>query len=75
VWTRAHGIAVSDRGRIPASVAEQYQAAGKTPDLAWYAAESSQFCLRRPRRLRRPETAYDPCSRTRGRATYPPSCR
>ena len=28
-WARAHGIAVSDRGRIPASVAEQYQAAGK----------------------------------------------
>jgi hypothetical protein len=28
-WARAHGIAVSDRGRIPASVAEQYEAAGK----------------------------------------------
>ena len=28
-WAKAHGIAVSDRGRIPASVAEQYQAAGK----------------------------------------------
>ena len=28
-WARAHGIAVSDRGRIPASVAEQDQAAGK----------------------------------------------
>ncbi len=26
-WARARGIAVSDRGRIPASVAEQYQAA------------------------------------------------
>ena len=25
-WARANGIAVSDRGRIPASVAEQYQA-------------------------------------------------
>ena len=25
-WARAHGIAVSDRGRIPASVAEQFQA-------------------------------------------------
>jgi hypothetical protein len=33
----------------------------KTPDLGWYAAESSRLCLRRPRRLRRPETAYDPC--------------
>jgi len=25
-WAKANGIAVSDRGRIPASVAEQYQA-------------------------------------------------
>jgi Lsr2 len=24
-WARAHGIAVSDRGRIPAAVAEQYR--------------------------------------------------
>lgn len=28
-WAKDHGIAVSDRGRIPASVAEQYQAAAK----------------------------------------------
>jgi hypothetical protein len=28
-WAKAHGIAVSDRGRIPASVAEQYHAASK----------------------------------------------
>ena len=28
-WAREHGIAVSDRGRIPASVAERYQAAAK----------------------------------------------
>ena len=27
VWAKDHGIAVSDRGRIPASVVEQYQAA------------------------------------------------
>jgi nucleoid-associated protein Lsr2 len=27
-WAKEHGLAVSDRGRIPASVAEQYQAAG-----------------------------------------------
>jgi hypothetical protein len=26
-WAKIHGIAVSDPGRIPASVAEQYQAA------------------------------------------------
>ena len=26
-WAKAHGIEVSDRGRIPAGVAEQYQAA------------------------------------------------
>jgi hypothetical protein len=26
-WAKDHGIAVSDRGRIPASVVEQYQAA------------------------------------------------
>jgi hypothetical protein len=26
-WAKAHGIAVSGRGRIPASVAEQYRAA------------------------------------------------
>jgi Lsr2 len=29
-WARTQGIAVSDRGRIPASVIEQYQAAAKT---------------------------------------------
>jgi hypothetical protein len=28
-WAKDHGIAVSERGRIPASVAEQYQAAAK----------------------------------------------
>jgi nucleoid-associated protein Lsr2 len=28
-WTKDHGIAVSDRGRIPASVVKQYQAATK----------------------------------------------
>ena len=28
-WAREHGIAVSARGRIPVSVVEQYQAAGK----------------------------------------------
>jgi len=27
-WAKAHGLAVSERGRIPASVVEQYQAAG-----------------------------------------------
>jgi hypothetical protein len=27
VWAKDHGIAVSERGRIPASVVEQYQAA------------------------------------------------
>jgi Lsr2 len=27
-WAREHGLAVSERGRIPASVVEQYQAAG-----------------------------------------------
>jgi hypothetical protein len=26
-WAKEHGLAVSDRGRIPASVAEQYRAA------------------------------------------------
>jgi hypothetical protein len=26
-WAKEHGIAVSERGRIPASVAEQYEAA------------------------------------------------
>jgi Lsr2 len=26
-WAKDHGIAVSDRGRIPASVADQYEAA------------------------------------------------
>ena len=30
-WARNQGIAVSDRGRIPASVIEQYQAAAETP--------------------------------------------
>ena len=29
-WARNQGIAVSDRGRIPASVIEQYQAAART---------------------------------------------
>jgi hypothetical protein len=28
-WAREHGIAVSERGRIPVSVVEQYQAAAK----------------------------------------------
>jgi hypothetical protein len=28
VWAKAHGLAVSERGRIPASVVEQYHAAG-----------------------------------------------
>ncbi|HEY5989117.1 MAG TPA: Lsr2 family protein [Streptosporangiaceae bacterium] len=28
-WAKEHGIAVSDRGRIPASVVERYQAATK----------------------------------------------
>ena len=28
-WAKDHAIAVSDRGRIPASVVEQYQAAAK----------------------------------------------
>ena len=28
-WAKDQGIAVSDRGRIPASVVEQYQAASK----------------------------------------------
>jgi hypothetical protein len=27
-WAKEHGLAVSERGRIPAGVAEQYQAAG-----------------------------------------------
>ena len=27
-WAKDHGLAVSERGRIPASVIEQYQAAG-----------------------------------------------
>ena len=30
-WAKDHGIAVSDRGRIPASVVEQYEAAAKGP--------------------------------------------
>jgi hypothetical protein len=30
-WAKNQGIAVSDRGRIPASVIEQYQAAAKRP--------------------------------------------
>ena len=29
-WAKDHGIAVSERGRIPASVVEQYQAAPAT---------------------------------------------
>jgi Lsr2 len=31
-WAKDHGIAVSERGRIPASVVEQYQAAAQEPD-------------------------------------------
>jgi hypothetical protein len=27
-WAKEHGLAVSERGRIPASVVEQYHAAG-----------------------------------------------
>jgi len=29
-WAKEHGLAVSERGRIPASVVDQYQAAGKS---------------------------------------------
>ena len=29
-WAKGHGINVSDRGRIPASVTEQYEAATRT---------------------------------------------
>jgi nucleoid-associated protein Lsr2 len=28
-WAKEHGVAVSERGRIPASVLEQYRAAGR----------------------------------------------
>src|SRR5690348_9587475 len=28
-WAKQHGLAVSERGRIPASVMEQFQAAGR----------------------------------------------
>jgi Lsr2 len=28
VWAKEHGVAVSERGRIPANVVEQYDAAG-----------------------------------------------
>jgi hypothetical protein len=28
-WAKEHGIAVNERGRIPANVAEQYEAAGR----------------------------------------------
>jgi hypothetical protein len=30
-WAKSQGITVSDRGRIPASVIEQYQATARTP--------------------------------------------
>ena len=30
-WAKARGLLVSDRGRIPASIADQYQAATKRP--------------------------------------------
>lgn len=30
-WARNHGVAVSNRGRIPASVVQQYEAATKGP--------------------------------------------
>jgi hypothetical protein len=30
-WAREHGIEISERGRIPASVTEQYQAAAAAP--------------------------------------------
>jgi Lsr2 len=41
-WARNQGIAVSDRGRIPASVIEQYQAAAKRPDTAQTTASPRQ---------------------------------
>jgi hypothetical protein len=43
-WAKDHGIAVSERGRIPASVLEQYQTATKQP---------GKPSGRRPRRTRR----------------------
>ena len=30
-WAKAHGLAVSDRGRIPASVVDQYEATARRP--------------------------------------------
>jgi hypothetical protein len=43
-WAKDHGIAVSERGRIPASVVEQYQAAAEEP---------GKTSDRRPARTRR----------------------
>jgi hypothetical protein len=43
-WAKGHGIAVSERGRIPASMVEQYQAAAKEP---------GKTSGRRPARTRR----------------------
>jgi Lsr2 len=43
-WAKDHGIAVSERGRIPASVVEHYQAAAQEPD---------KTSDRRPARTRR----------------------
>jgi hypothetical protein len=43
-WAKDHGIAVSERGRIPASVVEQYQGAAREP---------GKTSDRRPARTRR----------------------
>jgi hypothetical protein len=43
-WAKGHGIAVSERGRIPASVVEQYRAAAEEP---------GKTSDRRPARTRR----------------------
>ena len=42
-WAKAHGIAIIERGRIPATFVEQYQAASKDAD-----APDQQGLLRHP---------------------------
>ncbi len=61
VWAKDHGIAVSDRGRIPGSEVERYQAAdpalattlargspGRGPQPGWPRRERPRLRRRRP---------------------------
>jgi nucleoid-associated protein Lsr2 len=57
-WARAQGIAISDRGRIPASVVEQYEAAAR--------GSGQELIHRRPAQASPGQKVSGPDSQQRG---------